>query len=597
MTLCLNGCTLKALPYASGAVKVSAGASLTICDCGNGGKITSACSNTNPTLRVYGTCTLKSGAITVEDATASGGCAVRIDDTGVFTMTGGSLVGGKYGVYNQNVANLNGGTVSGVTAGAANESNPGRLNVAGSAIESSAGAAISLDYGSLDMTGGSASGAAADVELATSEQNNSENIVLRIAGGSAGRIVHRSDYPLYLSGEPTVTSVELASVENQLFASENGQAYNGSAITVSLQDPPEAGETVIQGILGNADKFTLQADGLYFEADDAGNLVATDQAPASGHTHGVDGGSGSQTWTAWDGTTDLENGAYYLTDNVKLARVITVSGDAHLCLNGFKIEDAVSDSDTHIVFRVEDDGSLTICDCSNDETGKVTTSKDAVLFEVNGDLTLYGGMLQNLMAKGSGYPLLPGGFDRFLHHDGRHGYRRQSRHERGWGGTYFDPRRPGEVQQYLCHGYFRQLHHGDFRRHGFFSYSTAIYVKNAAPDITISAARLLPKLRHPADPAGCRRARRRLRRNHHLQDHCGHLSRRFLRRHAGAQRYACPQRRHRRPGSPCIRRGGRSGVSRRGRDGLVPKFQGAGWRHRHREHGGYGEVYPHPACW
>ena len=249
------------------------------------------------------------------------------------------------------------------------------------------------------MTGGSASGAAADVELATSEQNNSENIVLRIAGGSAGRIVHRSDYPLYLSGEPTVTSVELASVENQLFASENGQAYNGSAITVSLQDPPEAGETVIQGILGNADKFTLQADGLYFEADDAGNLVATDQAPASGHTHGVDGGSGSQTWTAWDGTTDLENGAYYLTDNVKLARVITVSGDAHLCLNGFKIEDAVSDSDTHIVFRVEDDGSLTICDCSNDETGKVTTSKDAVLFEVNGDLTLYGGTLQNLSGK------------------------------------------------------------------------------------------------------------------------------------------------------------------------------------------------------
>ena len=80
---------------------------------------------------------------------------------------------------------------------AANESNPRQTEtVAGSAIESSAGAAISLDYGSLDMTGGSASGAAADVELATSEQNNSENIVLRIAGGSAGRIVHRSDYPL-----------------------------------------------------------------------------------------------------------------------------------------------------------------------------------------------------------------------------------------------------------------------------------------------------------------------------------------------------------------------------------------------------------------
>ena len=487
VTLCLNGCTLKALPKASGAVKVSEKASLTICDCGNGGKITSACSNTNPTLHVYGTCTLKSGAITVEDATASGGCAVRINNRGVFTMTGGSLVGGKYGVYNRNVANLNGGTVSGVTAGAANENNPGRLNVAGSAIESSAGAAISLDYGSLDMTGGSASGAAADVELATSKRNNSENIVLRIAGGSAGRIVHRSDYPLYLSGAPTVTSVELASVENQLFASENGQAYNGSAIAVSLQDPPEAGETVIQGISGNADKFTLQADGLYFEADDNGNLVATDQAPASGHTHGVDGGSGSQTWTAWDGTTDLENGAYYLTDNVALARGITVSGDAHLCLNGFKIEDAVSESDTHIVFRVEDEGSLTICDCSDGEAGKVTTSKDAVLFEVNGDLTLYGGMLRNLHggkdrvtlsfpADSTGSFTMTGGTvtaaNRAMNVDGAAHISIQDGQVKSSNSYAMDI--SGSCTMEISGGTVSSPS------------STAIYVKNAAPDITIS---------------------------------------------------------------------------------------------------------------
>lgn len=399
VTLCLNGCTLKALPYTSGAVKVSAGASLTICDCGNGGEITSACSNTNPTLRVYGTCTLESGAITVEDATASGGCAVRINDTGVFTMTGGSLVGGKYGVYNQNVANLNGGTVSGVTAGAANESNPGRLNVAGSAIKSSAGAAISLDYGSLDMTGGSASGAAADVELATSERNNHENIVLRIAGGSADRIVHRSDYPLYLSGAPTVTSVELASVENQLFASENGQAYNGSVITVSLQDPPEAGETVIQGISGNADKFTYAGEDFELAKDGNGNLILQTPTTAPEYAnHGVDGtDTDPQTWQAWNPTetpTISQSGYYYLDDDFELInQKITINADVHLCLNGHVMSDNGKNARFIIVNR---DASLTICDCSKDKTGRINyncNTDTGYAINNKGALTLYSGKI------------------------------------------------------------------------------------------------------------------------------------------------------------------------------------------------------------
>ena len=407
VTLCLNGCTLKALPKASGAVKVSEGASLTICDCGNGGEITSDCNNTNPTLRVYGTCTLKSGAITVEDATASGGCAVRIDKTGVFTMTGGSLVGGKYGVYNQNVANLEGGTVSGVTAGAANETNPGRLNVAGSAIESSAGAAISLDHGSLDMTGGSASGTAADIELATSKRNNHVNIVLRIAGGSAGRIVHRSDYPLYLSGAPTVTSVELASVENQLFASENRIPYNGSAIAVSLQDPPEAGETVIQGISGNAGQFTYAGEGFELAEDGNGNLILKTPTtpPVEGHKHAENGTDGSEIWTEWDGQSDLKTGYYYLKDNVDISEVLAennlplhITGDVHLCLNGKTLEGSAET--LAALIEISTGASLTICDCGEGGTLKrteafVTSSRGCVIDNSSGTLILYDGTIQN----------------------------------------------------------------------------------------------------------------------------------------------------------------------------------------------------------
>ena len=397
VTLCLNGCTLKAPPSASGAVKVSEGASLTICDCGNGGEITSACSNTNPTLHVYGTCTLKSGAITVEDATASGGCAVRINKKGVFTMTGGSLVGGKYGVYNRNVANLNGGTVSGVTAGAANETNPGRLNVAGSAIESSAGAAISLDYGSLDMTSGSASGAAADIELATSKRNNHVNIVLRIAGGSAGRIVHRSDYPLYLSGAPTVTSVELASVENQLFASENRIPYNGSAIAVSLQDPPEVGETVIRGISKNADRFTYAGENFELKEDGNGNLILQTPTTAPEHAnHGQDGtGIITGTWQVWDQNTNvngLTSGYYYLTENISLGNdiaYISRNADVHICLNGHSI----SSSSVSGTLIVGNGASVSICDCQGDGAiaaeglGTIVVNPGATLNFYSGTIT------------------------------------------------------------------------------------------------------------------------------------------------------------------------------------------------------------------
>ena len=248
--------------------------------------------------------------------------------------------------------------------------NPGRLNVAGSAIKSSAGAAISLDYGSLDMTGGSASGAAADIELATSKQNNPKDIVLRIAGGSADRIVHRSDYPLYLSGEPTVTSVELASVENQLFASENGQAYNGRVITVSLQDPPEAGETVIQGISGNAKRFTYAGEDFELAEDGNGNLILQTPTTAPEHeNHGQDGtGIITGTWQVWDQNTNvngLTSGYYYLTENISLGNdiaYISRNADVHICLNGHSI----SSSSVSGTLIVGNGASVSICDCQGD---------------------------------------------------------------------------------------------------------------------------------------------------------------------------------------------------------------------------------------
>ena len=111
--------------------------------------------------------------------------------------------------------------------------------------------------------------------------------------------------------------------------------------------------------------------------DDAGELVVasmngTDGSDAAAHTHCVCGGSitagdhsehTSATWTAWDGTSDIEyaNGvaSVYLSDNAARSNVLTVKDGStlNLCLNGKTL------SCSYTVIAVEGNATLNICDC------------------------------------------------------------------------------------------------------------------------------------------------------------------------------------------------------------------------------------------
>ena len=86
-------------------------------------------------------------------------------------------------------------------------------------------------------------------------------------------------------------------------------------------------------------------------------------------------------------------GYYYLDKDVTLTSTIEVTADVHLCLNGREMSDN-GRIDRFII--VNKGASLTICDCSEDEDGKINHNYNAESGYVivnNGELTLYSGKI------------------------------------------------------------------------------------------------------------------------------------------------------------------------------------------------------------
>ena len=124
---------------------------------------------------------------------------------------------------------------------------------------------------------------------------------------------------------------------------------------------------------------------------------------AADHSHPVCGGScgcasdthTSYTWTAWDGTTKLMNGNYYLTTDLVLdsTMILDYSYSTKLCLNGHSI----TCEDT--VFDIYSYRSLLITDCVG--TGKVESAAADCTIGNNKFLSIWGGAIRNTSAGGS----------------------------------------------------------------------------------------------------------------------------------------------------------------------------------------------------
>lgn len=335
VNLCLNGHTISG-EATNGILRIGQGGTLNLCDCKGNGTLSESGSH-NP----------------------------------VFIHSGG-------------VFNLYSGTVTSRITAVVIDEDPITNN------DNSAGGTVNIYGGTVESTGGSSQAIKINEDL-------TDTAVL-ISGGTVkgAKSVNFASGTVEISGTPTISgpihldascSVTLSSVLQTNFSVtfEDNNPTEGRVVAVGtdLYSPT------------SADASRISVAGWNLKLNESNQIVLTKT-----HTHPVCGDTSctenhnSVEYQAWDddwnsaGAT-LSTGSYYLTKDVTLEDgYITISGDVNLCLNGHTIQRAGR------VFYLNTPGSsLTICDCSDEQDGKVenTGTNDAAIYTNSGDVTLYGG--------------------------------------------------------------------------------------------------------------------------------------------------------------------------------------------------------------
>ena len=112
------------------------------------------------------------------------------------------------------------------------------------------------------------------------------------------------------------------------------------------------------------------------------------------HTHCVCGGDipaghtcSDIVWQEWNGENITEPGNYYLTTSMgAVDRNITITADAHICLNGNDIGFLTNRS-----VNIESGVSVSFCDCSEENTGGIGGAQGLATVAVYGNLDVYQG--------------------------------------------------------------------------------------------------------------------------------------------------------------------------------------------------------------
>lgn len=184
------------------------------------------------------------------------------------------------------------------------------------------------------------------------------------------------------------------------FAEE--QAYTDDQVYIATEDaeaipeeesaPAEEEETpVAEEAEDSENDETVAMSEMATASSPAANAAATT------HSHPICGKNCSCTsdshpdfkWIAWDGTTTLGGGNYYLTKDVVLSKTMILNYNyiTYLCLNGHSI----TCEDT--VFDIYSTRSLYITDCVG--TGVIETTNDAYTITNNRLLSVWDGTIRN----------------------------------------------------------------------------------------------------------------------------------------------------------------------------------------------------------
>lgn len=359
LNLCLNGYTIKS---ASGRVFDINGGTLNLCNCEESGKIGAIMDSGNATdvggafwLRGGGTLNMFGGR--VEDCTGKNG--------GALYLTSGKAL-------------LDGVTITGCTA-------------------ATVGSAIYVQ-GSNKPTC-----TLKDCEISSNQTTNS------------GTVYVQSGAVFKLVGAVKITGNKKDGAEINLVLAKNARidatelgAKAQIGITAADATPVEFG-TASEDVSGC---FTSDVKGKVIRYE-TGKLILDEYKhvhPVCGDADACDDSHADQTWTSWDGKA-VETGKehyLYLADDVAISGTLTIGAGTtlHLCLNGKTLKNTAGR-----VFTVKNGGTLTICDCSeNQTTGTLTSSgssargglidvtKDSGAAE-SGTFVLYGGRLTGGKAK------------------------------------------------------------------------------------------------------------------------------------------------------------------------------------------------------
>ena len=429
VVLCLNGYSISMDVKNSNndsTICVNGGVTFTLCDCQNKGTVTHGM---NGAARYTGSgvwvengngagkanFVLYSGSISgneYDDASMKFGAGVHLGANASFTMHGGSISGNKTAGYGGGVYvqagttsfTMTGGTITGNSAG-------------------HDGGGVYAASGTFTMTGGSISGNTAG------------------SGCNGGGVYADINANVTLSGAPVITgnSDTNGTVNNAYLNKDEVYGEGGTFIGKGgLAIGADIGVTVDAGRLPTTDggytTIAEAAEGYTITADDAKRLSADagtgysvrqkdntlvlvkgelpHEHPICGAAHkdinGHTGACADVTWTAWDGVSDItydaNNTAYvYLRDNAERDSALEIANGytLYLCLSGHSL---TKNKTGKSVIKVGDNATLSLCDCSDAQSGKLTHGTTASGLKYTGHgvslgyrstFNMYGGSITN----------------------------------------------------------------------------------------------------------------------------------------------------------------------------------------------------------
>ena len=379
VVLCLNGydITMDGVGY---AIYVRKDYTFTLCDCKGGGKGGGKITHTKGVdgrgVYVVGTFNMYGGSISGNSAQwGSGVCLDNGEKGTVFNMYGGKITG--------NTATSSGG-------GGVNVNTKRTFNMYGGSITDNLNTA-SGDYGGgVYVSQGGIFTVSGKVNITGNKYK--DNTVSNV----------------YLYSDKTIQIV--------------GALDSTASIGVTTKNAVDLGKsvTVATGGANSCTAGNFFADkggefGIKVEPDtEATGSVNVNLYNGLPHVHPICGAAhkdigdhtgacGNVTWTPWDGTSaityDSENTAYvYLTDNVACSALTVAKGNKlYLCLNGHSLT-GTRTSKTFI--DVASGATLTLCDCSEAQTGKITHGMNSYGKKcsgrgvtVEGTFNMYGGSI------------------------------------------------------------------------------------------------------------------------------------------------------------------------------------------------------------